>query len=135
MSITKNIDNITHIPEEYKVSKPPCPKSVKIELTGRCNYRCGFCALRMRDCQPTQSDDMDLDFFKDLTRHLYENGCEEIGVFYLGESLSNPRLCIDAIEYLKKELGMPYVFLTTNGSLATRKIIKGLMEAGLDSLK
>ena len=79
MSITKRIDNITHIPEVYKQAKPPCPKSVKIELTGRCNYRCGFCALRMRDCQPKVEDDMDLEFFKKITTDMYENGVEEIG--------------------------------------------------------
>jgi MoaA/NifB/PqqE/SkfB family radical SAM enzyme len=56
MSITQRIDNITHIPVEYQTANTPCPKSVKIELTGRCNYRCGFCALRMRDCQPKASD-------------------------------------------------------------------------------
>jgi len=135
MSITKRIDNITHIPDEYKVAKPPCPKSVKIELTGRCNYRCGFCALRMRDCQPRADEDMDLEFFKKITSDMYQNGVEEIGLFYLGESLMAPQLTIDACQFLKQDLGMPYVFLTTNGSLATSDILYGLMDAGLDSLK
>lgn len=135
MSITARIDNITHIPEAYQQAKPPCPKSVKIELTGRCNYRCGFCALRMRDCQPKVSDDMDLEFFKKITREMYEAGVEEIGLFYLGESLMAPELTVHACEYLKYELGMPYVFLTTNGSLATTQILHRLMAAGLDSLK
>ena len=134
MSITERIDNITHLKEDYKQPKPPCPKSVKIELTGRCNYRCGFCALRMRDCQPKAEEDMDLEFFKKITKDMYDNGVEEIGLFYLGESLMNPELTIAACDYLKK-MGMPYVFLTTNGSLATPEVLTGLMEAGLDSLK
>jgi len=120
MSITKNIDNITHIAPEALRPNPPCPKSVKIELTGRCNYRCGFCALRMRDKQPKKADDMDLEFFKKITTDMYESGVREIGVFYLGESLMNPNLTIRAVEFLKKTLGMPYVFLTTNGSLLRR---------------
>ena len=135
MSITARIDNITHIPDAYKTSKPPCPKSVKIELTGRCNYRCGFCALRMRECQPKPKDDMDLEFFKRITAEMHEAGVEEIGLFYLGESLMAPELTIAACEYLKKKLGMPYVFLTTNGSLATDEVLERLMSAGLDSLK
>ena len=135
MSITERIDNITHLKEDYKQAKPPCPKSVKIELTGRCNYRCGFCALRMRDCQPKADEDMDLEFFKKITTDMYENGVEEIGLFYLGESLMNPNLTIRACEFLKKDLGMPYVFLTTNGSLATNAVLHRLMAAGLDSLK
>ena len=123
------------MPDEYRNVKPPCPKSVKIELTGRCNYRCGFCALRMRDCQPKPKDDMDLDFFRAITLQMMEAGVEEIGLFYLGESLMAPELTIEATEYLKGELGMPYVFLTTNGSLATPRVTEALMEAGLDSLK
>ena len=27
---------------------PPCPTSVKIELTGRCDYKCFFCATGMK---------------------------------------------------------------------------------------
>jgi MoaA/NifB/PqqE/SkfB family radical SAM enzyme len=135
MSITKRIDAITHIPEEYKQAQPPCPKSVKIELTGRCNYRCGFCALRMREEQPGKGDDMDLEFFKQITTDMYESGVKEIGLFYLGESLMAPELTIDACRFLKFELGMPYVFLTTNGSRCTPGIAQRLMESGLDSLK
>ena len=135
MSITKNIDAITHIPDEYKKVRPPCPKSVKIELTGRCNYRCGFCALRMRDCQPKPSDDMDIEFFKKITSDMRDAGVEEIGVFYLGESLMNPNLTIEAVRFLKEQLNMPYVFLTTNGSLASDPVLHRLMAAGLDSLK
>jgi MoaA/NifB/PqqE/SkfB family radical SAM enzyme len=135
MSITERIDNITHIPVEYKDPRPPCPKSVKIELTGRCNYRCGFCALRMRDCQPKKEDDMNIDFFKGITREMYNAGVEEIGLFYLGESLMAPELVVQACQFLKWELGMPYVFLTTNGSLAGERTIHALMNANLDSLK
>ena len=133
--ITSRIDAITHIRPEYMTAKPPCPKSVKIELTGRCNYRCGFCALRMRDEQPKPKDDMSLDFFKKITRDMHESGVEEIGLFFLGESLMSPELTVAATQYLKQELKMPYVFLTTNGSLAGERVIHALMNAGLDSLK
>lgn len=135
MSITARIDSITHLPAEYMQPKPPCPKSVKIELTGRCNYRCGFCALRMRDHQPKVADDMSLDFFKMITAQMYDAGVEEIGLFYLGESMMAPELLVDACRYLKKDLGMPYVFLTTNGSLSGERLIHSIMDAGLDSLK
>jgi hypothetical protein len=40
----------------------------------------------------------------------------------------------DAVSYAKMA-GIPYVFLTTNGSLATPEKVKALMAAGLDSLK
>lgn len=135
MGITQRIDNITHIAEEYLRPDPPCPKSVKIELSPRCNYRCAFCALGSRSVQPKASEDMSLDFFKKISTEMYEAGAEEIGLFYLGESLMNPGLTIKACEFLKKELKMPYVFLTTNGSLASLLTVHNLMQAGLDSLK
>jgi len=135
MGITERIDNITLVSDAYQHAKPPCPTSVKIELTGRCNYRCGFCALRARDDQPKVKDDMTLDEFKRITQDMYDSGVQEIGLFYLGESLMAPQLCVQACQWLKWELGMPYVFLTTNGSLANERTLHALMNAGLDSLK
>lgn len=132
-TITARIDNVTRIPIEFLRPDPPAPRSVKIELSPRCNYRCGFCALRTREVQPKR--DMKLDFFKRITREMREAGVEEIGVFYLGESFMNPQLLIDAIAYLKGDLRMPYVFLTSNASLATPERVRKVMAAGLDSLK
>jgi hypothetical protein len=133
VSITRRIDEITRIPVEKLATELPAPKAVKIELTGRCNYRCSFCALAVREKQPTK--DMDLDFFKRITAEMWAAGVQEIGVFFIGESFMVPDLLIDAIRYLKQELGMPYVFLTSNASLATPRVVSGVMEAGLDSLK
>ena len=66
---------------------------------------------------------------------MHQAGLEAIGIFYLGETLMNPELAVQAVQWLKWELGMPYVFLTTNGSLAGERVIHALMNAGLDSLK
>ena len=131
--ITDKIDAITNVSEKYRNSFLPAPKSVKIELTGRCNYRCGFCALRTRENQPVE--DMDFDFFKRITTEMREAGVEEIGVFYIGESFMNQVLLVKAIQWVKQELKFPYVFLTTNGSLATHKWVEACFRAGLDSLK
>lgn len=40
--ITQRIDNITLIPAHYRTAMPPCPPSVKIELTARCDLACFF---------------------------------------------------------------------------------------------
>lgn len=133
MSITARIDSITHISEERLNMNPPAPRSVKIELSGRCNFRCGFCALVVRDQQPKK--DMDFELFKRITREMRDAGVEEIGVFFIGESFMNPKLLVDSIRYLKQDIGMPYVFLTSNASLATPEHVEACMVAGLDSLK
>lgn len=120
------------MPDEYKKTILPAPVSVKIELSPRCNFRCEFCSLSDRVKQPTE--DMDFDTFKRLANELKEVGVQEVGVFYIGESLINPDLTEKAILYLKK-IGIPYVFLTSNGSMAHPHIVERMMEAGLDSLK
>lgn len=131
--ITNRIDAITRIPPEFMQAVLPAPKSVKIEISPRCNYRCGFCALRNREVQPKW--DMDFELFKRITRQMREAGVEEIGVFYLGESFMNPRLLVDCIRYTKQELSFPYVFLTSNASMSFPEAVEECMKAGLDSLK
>lgn len=131
MTITERIDAITHIEPRRAVPVAPIPKSVKIELTGRCNFACAFCAREMllRD-----QKDMDQALFRRLALEMREAGVEELGLFYLGESFMVPWLP-DAIAYAKEVCGYPYVFLTTNGSLATRDRVRACMQAGLNSLK
>lgn len=131
--ITDKIDAITKIPETHRFEKPPAPKSVKIELTGRCNYRCGFCALRNRKVQP--KGDMEGWLFRRMTEEMRRAGVQEIGLFYLGESFMNPEFLLEALTWVKQDLGFPYVFLTSNASLADPEDVEPLMAAGLDSLK
>lgn len=133
MSITKRIDATTRIPASHLRADPPAPRSVKIEISPRCNYRCGFCALRTREKQPKW--DMDFTLFQRITHEMREAGVEEVGVFYLGESFMNPRLLVDCIRHLKRELAMPYVFLTSNASMSFPEAVDACMQAGLDSLK
>ncbi len=132
-TITDRIDATTRIPPQYLKAAPPAPRSVKIEVSPRCNYRCGFCALRTREVQPKW--DMDFGLFKRITREMRDAGVKEIGVFYLGESFMNPRLLVDCITWLKRDIGMPYVFLTSNASMSFPEAVEECMKAGLDSLK
>jgi len=129
--ITERIDAITNISPEYRGEILPAPKSVKIELTGRCNFACSFCArsMMLRD-----QKDMDRALFERLAVEMRNSGVEELGMFYLGESF----LCKwlpDAVRFAKDTAGFPYVFLTTNGSIATASRTRACIEAGLDSLK
>ena len=129
--ITGRIDAITLVPPDA-AARMPVPKSVKVELCGRCNYRCGFCALQTRAHQPTE--DMTPAFFERVAREMRAAGVEELGLFYIGESFLNHGLLVQAVR-IAKGLNFPYVFLTTNGSLAAPARVEALMAAGLDSLK
>src|SRR5512141_565662 len=82
-TITQRIDAVTGIPPEYRKDHLPAPRSVKIELTSNCNYRCGFCAHRLR---LKQRDDMDPVLYRRLVDEMLAAGVEELGLFFIGES-------------------------------------------------
>ena len=128
--ITSRIDAVTKIPPRYLAAQLPAPRAVKIELTSQCNYRCGFCAHRLRMKDRGQ---MDRAFYERVVGEMVEAGVEELGLFYIGESFMCAWLP-EAIGFAKRR-GIRYAFLTTNGSLATPERVEACMAAGLDSLK
>lgn len=129
MTISDRIDAITAIPLSHRHAFIPAPKSCKIEITADCNYKCSFCVKSLRE----DNGQMDRALYSRLIRELRSAGVEELGVFYIGESFT----CKWLPEAIKeaKEVGFPYVFLTTNGSAATPARVKACFDAGLDSLK
>ena len=131
MTITARIDAITRIPPSQLGTAIPVPRSVKVELTSACDFKCFFCATG-KNLRPKQH--MDRELFKRLALEMREAGVEELGLFYLGESFLYPWLP-HAIEFAKVHAKFPYVFLTTNGHMATEERLEAVMQAGLDSLK
>ncbi len=129
-NITNRIDAVTRISPRYLAAELPAPRAVKIELTSQCNYRCGFCAHRLR---MKSRGEMDRAFYERIVGEMADAGVEELGMFYIGESFMCDWLP-EAIAFAK-ERGISYVFLTTNGSLATPARVHECMRAGLDSLK
>lgn len=130
-TITDRIDRITLLTDAYRSPAPPAPRSVKIELTARCDFQCFFCASSMR---LREKADIEPAFFRRVLREMRGLGVEEIGLFYLGESFLC-RWLPDAVRFAKQDCGYPYVFLTTNGRMASPERVRECMEAGLDSLK
>lgn len=109
---------------------PPFPKNMLIELTNYCNHRCIFCHYRTmkrlkKECQK--------EFTFDILRQAFDNGCREIGFYMIGEPLLKKDLA-DYVAYAKK-IGFEYIYLTSNGALATIERMKELIDAGLDSIK
>jgi hypothetical protein len=129
--ITERIERLRALEGDLRSATPPIPRSAKIELTSRCNYACRFCSSHLRN---GRQQDMPWPLYVRLAQDLRKAGVEQLGLFYIGESLLYPRL-EDAVRYARQECGYPYVFLTTNGSLATPERVRALMRAGLDSLK
>jgi len=76
---------------------------------------------------------MDRAFYSRIIKEMRDEGVEELGVFYIGESFTCKWLPDAILE--AKQVGYPYVFLTTNGSAVTEKNLRQCFDAGLDSLK
>ena len=130
-TIMDRIDEHTHVPAERLVEAPPFPSSIKIEITSRCNFACSYCASK-RQLRP--QGDIDKAFLQRILREAKSVGVREIGMFLLGESLLVKELP-EYVRYAKEQAGIEYVFITTNGSLATPERATALVDAGLDSLK
>lgn len=128
-SITARIDATTEVSPEYSRTVLPPPNAVKISLDDNCQFRCQFCSSRL---QPEKCE-MPWETFTELVDELASVGVKEVGLFYIGEPMLAKRL-VDAVRYCKAS-GIEYVFVTTNGQLATADRVDELMAAGLDSLK
>ena len=131
MSITDRIDSHTHVSSDRLVPKPSFPDTIKIEITSRCNFRCGYCAAGQH-LRPV--GDMNQEFLFRILHEAKSIGVREIGMFLLGESFLVKELPA-YIRYAKEKAGIEYVFLTTNGSLCSPQRLEAVIDAGLDSLK
>lgn len=128
--IRQRVAETSAVPQELRTETPPFPKKAKVEVTSRCDLKCFF-------CQHTYDlrglGDVDPVFLERILKELRAAGVEELGLFWIGEPMLNPALP-DYIT-LAKSLGFPYVFITTNGRLATAEKIRAVFDAGLDSIK
>lgn len=105
-------------------------KRLLIELSNICNHRCLFCA---NSKMTRKKGFIDKNFLKRILNEAYEAGAREVGFYATGEPLVNKNLA----EYIRiaKTIGFSYVYLTTNGALATKDKIEELIAAGIDSMK
>lgn len=130
--VSERVIAASRIPADRRSEIVPCPTSMKIELTSRCNLRCKYCAQPARSGAAT---DMDEALFERICTDAVAAGVKEIGLFYLGEPFMSPQRLVESIGWLKGVLNVPYVFITSNAVLATPELFDACIEAGLDSIK
>lgn len=110
---------------------PAGPREVFIDITNACNHKCTFCSNQYLTTVAHAS--LDSDFVFELIDQCVEAGVKDIGMYATGEPFLRPDLA-KYIGYAKKR-GIEYVFISTNGALATPEKAKPVLDAGLDSVK
>ena len=111
--------------------EPPFPKTnFLIELSNACNHACIFCAHQKMQRKVGR---INKDKCFSILQEAYDLGTREVGFYATGE----PFLISDLDSYVRKakEIGYTYVYLTSNGALATPEKIRAVIDAGLDSIK
>lgn len=130
--MNNNLHN--NIAKRYNASKldwhPAFPTKMKIEISNFCNHNCIFCG---RNQLGRIGGLIDESFYARIMQDAYDAGVREVGLFINGEPFTSPKLA----EFIKiaKDIGYTYVYLTTNGALATPERQEKIFEAGLDSIK
>ncbi len=117
--------------DELYSLKPPFPKTnFLLELSNACNHKCIFCAHQK---MKRKVGKMKPEMVKSVLTQAYALGTREVGFYATGEPFIVPELA----EYIKlaKDIGYTYVYLTSNGSLATPERIRAVVDAGVDSVK
>jgi len=109
---------------------PPFPKEIFLDLTSFCNHACVFCSNPLISNKTTMKHEMAIRVIKEA----YDCGTRDLGMYATGDSFMVKNLH-DYVEYAKKEVGYEYIFITTNGALATPERAKPVLDAGLDSIK
>lgn len=127
MSLKERLKQNTKISAELV---PAFPKSMLIELTNICNHSCIFCA---NSKMTRKKGSIDETFLFRILKEAFDGGTREVGFYATGE----PFISKDLSKYvaLAKEIGYKYVYITTNGALATPERAKEVIEAGVDSIK
>ncbi|MFW5671878.1 MAG: radical SAM/SPASM domain-containing protein [Acetivibrio ethanolgignens] len=111
--------------------EPPFPRTnFLIETSNACNHACIFCAHQK---MKRKIGKIDKSLAFNLLEQAYVLGTREVGFYATGEPFLVPELP----EFIRKakEIGYTYVYLTSNGSLATPEKIQAVIDAGLDSIK
>ena len=131
MKLQNRVDLKTAERSELYCLEPPFPRTnFLIETSNACNHKCIFCAHTKMSRKVSK---VNPDFVYDILQQAYALGTREVGFYATGE----PFMVRELPDYIAKakEIGYEYVYLTSNGSLATPERIRAVVDAGLDSIK
>ncbi|MDR2440199.1 MAG: radical SAM protein, partial [Planctomycetaceae bacterium] len=118
------------IQEEYHNVIVPAPVKLMLELTNICNHRCIFCSnSKMTRPRGIIKTSLALRLLSEAA----EFGVKELSLVATGEPFAFPDIA-DVIK-AAKQFGYTYIYVTTNGGVASEEKLRSVIDAGLDSIK
>ena len=105
------------------------PDIVQIESTNLCNAKCVFCP---RDEMHRRQGIMDMDLYKKIVDECAALGITHVRMHNYGEAFLDRQL-VEKVRYAKDK-GIAEVGVISNGSLITKEIAAGMIDAGLDAI-
>ena len=109
---------------------PSLPRNMMVELSNGCNHACIFCPNpHMRRAKGR----IDQDLMYRIISEAHEAGVREIGFYTTGDPFIHKGLA-DFTAHAKTT-GFEYIYISTNGALATPDRSKAVIDAGMDSIK
>ena len=113
---------------------PKYPLQIDFELNYSCNFSCEMCTWSAENTAGRGKKTwFSFEAFKEIIDEGVENGLRAIRLNYINEPLIRKDI-IKFIEYAK-QAGILDIYLSTNGSLLTKKVIHELINSGLTRLQ
>ena len=135
-SMRQHMEEITSPEQTVFTEFPPLPEKLQLELNETCNHSCVFCPFHSPFMKASpQYNVMDYGFAIRVLEQAASLGIgrKELGLFASGEPLLYAKL--EEVVKEAKRLRFPYVYITTNGTLASPDRVKRLIDAGIDSIR
>ena len=129
-SFLEDREKIVYGTFDPKTLTPIFPRNCLVELSNSCNHKCVFCTNPRME---REKGTLDINVYKNFITEAYELGLREVGLYTTGE----PFIIKNINDYIKiaKEAGIEYIYITTNGALATPDRLVSAVESGLNSIK
>jgi radical SAM protein with 4Fe4S-binding SPASM domain len=113
---------------------PKYPLQIDFELNYSCNFSCEMCTWSAENTAGRGKKTwFSFEAYQEIIDEGIKNGLKAIRLNYINEPLIRKDI-IKFIEYAKK-VGILDIYLSTNGSLLTEKIIRELIKSGLTRLQ
>jgi len=120
----------TERPDGFYKIDVAMPKNMMVELSNACNHACIFCT---NPHMTRKAARIDTNLLHRVMQQARDEGVEEIGFYTTGDPFIHKDL--DKFTRRAKELDFRYIYISTNGALATPKRAKAVIDAGMDSIK